>query len=538
MIEDKNTTKNKKKKPVVLMILDGWGIAPPGRGNAIYLANTPVMDKLWEEYPHAKVEACGEAVGLQKGKTSGSETAHENIGAGRIVLQDSRRITESIEDGSFFSNTALLESVKNLNKNKNSALHLVGLLSSNNSSHSRQKHLKALLEFAKKNRVKKVYLHLFTDGRDAPPKSAKQFLRKLSDTIHDIGVGEIATIGGRFYGMDRSKNWDRLMFAYNAMAFGKGATAKNAFDAVDQAYENGLTDEYITPTVIVDDRKRPVATIKDNDSVIFFHLRSDRARQFTKLFVLDSIEGVKRKKTLKNLFFVAFTNFGPDLPIRTAFATSPIKNTLPFVLGGLKQLYIAETEKFAHVTYFFNGGYANPIGSEARIVIQSKDVKSYKESPEMSSKEIGEVIVGNIKFDVYDFIVVNLANLDMVGHTGDIKAAIKAAEHVDHVVNLVVQSVLEKDGTVIIIGDHGNADEMIDVNTGEIMTNHSNNPVPLIMINNLWQGKNEVLKDVHLCDVAPTIIDLFEIKKPTEMTGQSVLSMLKNELTRNNTNKH
>lgn len=519
-------TENKKKKPVVLMILDGWGIAPPGRGNAIYLANTPVIDKLWKEFPHAKVEACGEAVGLQKNKTSGSETAHENIGAGRIVVQDSRRITESIEDGTFFNNTALLGAIKNISKNKKTALHLIGLLSSNDSSHSRQKHLKALLEFAKRNRVKNVYLHLFTDGRDAPPKSAKQFLRKLSDMIQNIGIGEIATIGGRFYGMDRSKNWDRLMLSYNAMVLGKGATAKNAFDAVDQAYDKELTDEYITPTVIVDNNKRPIATIKDNDSVIFFHLRSDRARQFTKLFVLDKIEGVKRKKTLKNLFFIAFTNFGPDLPIRTAFATSPIKNTLPFVLGGLKQLYIAETEKFAHVTYFFNGGYANPIGNEARIVIQSKDVDSYKDSPEMSSKEIGEVIVGNIKFDVYDFITVNFANLDMVGHTGDIKAAIKAAEYVDHVVNQIVQIVLEKDGTVIIIGDHGNADEMLDVNTGEIMTNHSKNPVPFIIINNQWQGENKLLENVKLCDVAPTIIDLFELKKPAEMTGCSVLNQL------------
>ncbi|TRZ78340.1 2,3-bisphosphoglycerate-independent phosphoglycerate mutase [bacterium] len=524
-------TENKKKKPVVLMILDGWGIAPPGEGNAIYLANTPVMDKLWEEFPHAKVKAYGEVVGLQENKTSGSETAHENIGAGRVVIQDSRYITESIEDGSFFNNTVLLGAIKNLNKNKNSALHLMGLLSSDDSSHSRQKHLKALLEFAKKNRVKKVYLHLFTDGRDAPPRSAKQFLRKLSDTIQEIGVGEIATIGGRFYGMDRSKNWDRLMISYNAMVLGKGATAKNAFDAVDQAYEKGVTDEYIIPTVIVDDHKHPVATIKDNDSVIFFHLRSDRARQFTKLFVLDSIEeakGVKRKKILKNLFFVAFTNFGPDLPIRTAFATSPIKNTLPFVLGGLKQLYIAETEKFAHVTYFFNGGYANPIGSEARIVIQSKDVTSYKDSPEMSSKEISEVIVGNIKFDVYDFIAGNLANLDMVGHTGDIKAAIKSAEYVDHVVDQIVQSVLEKDGTAIVVGDHGNADEMLDINTGEIMTSHSKNPVPFIIINNLWQGKNKILKDVKLCDVAPTVIDLFGLEQPIEMTGDSVL---KDELT-------
>jgi len=522
-------TGNKKKKPVVLVILDGWGIAPAGEGNAIYLADTPVMDKLWKEFPHAKVEACGEAVGLKKNETSGSETAHENIGAGRIVVQDSCRITESIEDGSFFNNTALLGAIKNLNKNKKSALHLMGLLSSNDSSHSRQKHLKALLEFAKKNRVKNVYLHLFTDGRDAPPKSAKEFLRKLSDMIQDIGVGEIATIGGRFYGMDRSKNWNRLLLSYNTMILGKGITAKNAFTAVDQAYNSGVTDEYIIPTVIVDDNKKPIATINDGDSVIFFNLRSDRARQFTKLFVLDKIEGVKRKKTLKNLFFVAFTNFGPDLPIRTAFMTLPIKNTLPFILSDLKQLYIAEMEKFAHVTYFFNGGYANPIGNEARIVIQSKDVDSYKDSPKMSSKEIGEVIFGNVKFDVYDFIAVNFANLDMVGHTGDIKAAIKAAEYVDRVVNQIVQIVLEKDGTVIIVGDHGNADEMLDVNTGEIMTNHSKNPVPFILVNNKWQGKNKLLKDIKLCDIAPTIIDLFGINKPAEMTGKSVLEQLPEE---------
>jgi len=516
-----------KRKPVVLMILDGWGIAPPSDGNAIYLANTPTIDRLWQKYPHGEVRAYGEAVGLEKEGRSGSETAHENIGAGRVVIQDSRRISESIESGSFFSNQVLLGAIEHIKKTEGSSLHLMGLLSCDDSPHSKMKHLKALLELAKKKRIKNVYLHLFTDGRDSPPKSAKRFIRELLGYIDEIGVGEIATIGGRFYGMDRSKRWERLIVAYNAMVLGKGEVAKNAFEAVDNAYKQGITDEYILPTVIVNEKGKPRAVIKDGDSVIFFHFRSDRARQFTKLFAQEKFNEIKRKKILKKLFFVAFTNFGPDLSVRTAFPSLPIKNTLPVVLGDLRQLYIAETEKFAHVTYFFNGGYADPIKGEARVIIQSDDTVNYKDNPKMSAKELTDVVVGNIKFDVYDFITLNFANLDMVGHTGCIPAAIKAAEEVDRNAARIIKAVLEKDGAAVIIGDHGNADEMLDPETKESHTCHSKNPVPVIIVGNKWEGNATIIKDAKLCDIAPTILAIFGIKKPKEMTGHNLLKQIK-----------
>lgn len=512
-----------KIKPVILIILDGCGIAPASVGNAIALADTPNFNSYWNSYPHGEAAAHGEAVGLEDSEKSGSEAAHENIGAGRVVAQDSRRISESIEDGSFFANPALIGAIENLKKTKNSALHLMGLLSSSDSPHSKPKHLKALLELARRHRVKNVYLHLFTDGRDSPPKSAKYFLEELLDYMNDLKVGKIATIGGRVYGMDRSKRWDRLIKAYDAIVLGKGETAADPFEAVDKAYKKGLSDEFVLPAIITGSKNQPVSLIKDGDSVVFFHLRSDRARQFAKLFILDRIEGAERERILKNLFFVAFTNFGPDLPVITAFPSLPIKNSLTYALKGLKQLYIAEMEKFAHVTYFFNGGYADPIAGEARIVVQSDSVLDYTDNPKMSAKEVADVIVNNIKFNVYDFITANFANLDMVGHTGSIPAAIKAAEEVDFHIGRIVKKILEKDGTAIIAGDHGNAEEMLDLQTEKTSTSHSKNPVPVILINKKWEKNPIIFKDVKLCDIAPTIIDLFNRKKPEEMTGRSLL---------------
>jgi len=517
-----------QEKPVILIILDGWGIAPKTKGNAIALAKTTHLDSFFKEYPNGKLIAHGEAVGLKKNEMSGSETAHENIGAGRIVVQDSRRISESIEDGSFFNNSVLLGAIENLNKSKKSALHLMGLLNGNDSPHSKLWHLKALLELAKRHHIENVYLHLFTDGRDSSPKGARKFLEELEEYMKKLGVGKIATIGGRFYGMDRSKRWERLLLAYDAIVAGKGETARNPLEAIEKAYKKGLTDEFILPTVIVDNKNKPIAKVKDNDSVIFFHFRSDRARHFTKLFVLEDFNEVKRKKVLNNLFFVAFTNFGPDLPVRTAFPSISIKKTLPFALKGLRQLYIAEMEKFAHVTYFFNGGYADPVANEARIVVQSDSTVNYKDNPKMSAKELADVISSNIKFNVYDFILVNFANLDMVGHTGDVLAAKKAAEEVDKRTGEIVKAILEKDGTAIIIGDHGNAEEMVDPQTGEISTSHSKNPVPVIVINNQWKNKNpKKIKDGKLCDVAPTVLDLFGREKPKLMTGKSLIKQIK-----------
>lgn len=521
--------KPNKLKSVILIILDGYGLAPASEGNAISLAHIPNLGNYWNNYPHGAIEACGEAVGLEKSETSGSETAHENIGAGRIVIQDSCRISKSIDDGSFFVNAALAGAIENLKKSKDASLHLMGLLSSSDSPHSKPKHLKALLELARRHGIKNVYLHLFTDGRDSPPKSAKKFLEELNEHMENIGVGKIATIGGRVYGMDRVKRWDRLLKAYDAMVLGKGETASNSFEAVDKAYEEGLSDEFILPTVIVDDKNQPVSLIKEGDSVIFFHLRSDRARQFTKLFTLEDFKEVKREKVLKNVFFVAFTDFGPDLPIRTAFPSMPIKNSLTVVLKGLKQLYISEIEKFAHVTYFFNGGFADPIAGEARIVLQSDSVLNYKDNPKMSAEEVADVIINNVKFNVYNFIAVNFANLDMVGHSGSIPATIKAAEEIDLQVGKVIKEILEKDGSAILVGDHGNAEEMLDLKTGKTSTSHSKNPVPVILINKKWEGNPIILKNAMLRDIAPTIIDLFGREKPEEMTGESLIKQLKNQ---------
>ncbi|MFH1175639.1 MAG: 2,3-bisphosphoglycerate-independent phosphoglycerate mutase [bacterium] len=513
----------KPKKPVALIILDGWGAASKGKGNAVALANTPNLDNFFKKFPCGEIIAHGEAVGLEKDETSGSETAHENLGAGRIVIQDSRRISESIHDLSFFSNSALLGAIENL-KNKKNSLHLMGLLSGNNSPHSKIWHLKALLELAKRHHTEKVFLHLFTDGRDSCPKSAKSFVEEIENYMKKLGTGEVATIGGRLYGMDRAKRWERLIKAYDAITLGKGEFAENALEAIEKAYKKGSADEFILPTVILKNKK-PVAKIKDGDSVIFFHFRSDRARNFTKLFVSDDIENAKRKKKLKDLFFVAFTDFGPDLSVRTAFPSLPVKNSLPFALKELRQLYIAEMEKFAHITYFFNGGYANPVANEARIVVQSDSVENYKDNPQMSAKELADVITSNIKFDVYDFIAVNFANLDMVGHTGCIAAAKKAAEEVDLQAGKIVEAILEKDGTAIIVGDHGNAEEMLDKN-GKISTCHSKNPVPVILINKKWKDKKMKMDRGLLSDIAPTIIDLFGVKQPKEMTGKSLLKLI------------
>jgi len=521
----------KSKKPYVLIILDGWGLAPRSKGNAIALANTPNVDEFWKDFPHTKLCATGKCVGLSANEMGGSEAGHLNLGAGRIVKQDSEYISEAIKDGTFFKNPVLIKALHHVKVHK-SKLHLMGLLSSKDSPHSDPTHLAALLTLAKNNDFKKVYLHLFTDGRDTLPRSALKYLKKLKTTLKKIGIGEIASICGRYWAMDRTKNWSRLHRAYEAVADGlangeggKEKIAASAEEAIKGAYEEGLKDEFILPTVIIDKNGMPLAEVNSNDSVIFFNLRSDRARQFSKLFVLDKVDSIKRRTPKpKNLFFVAMTDFGPDLPVQTAFPSRKIKNTLPWVLRNLKQLYIAETEKYAHITYFFNGGSARPIGGEDRICIASPRVSTYDQTPEMSAKEITEVVIKNIRQNLYDFIAINFANGDMVGHTGNLAAAIKAVEFVDKCVGKITDTVLRKKGVAFITADHGNADEMIDPKTGKDLTMHSKNPVPFIIVNGYKLGtKFSLKKGGVLGNVAPTILEVMGIEKPKEMKEKSLI---------------
>ncbi len=526
---------NTQKKPVILIILDGWGIAPPSKGNAITLADTPVMDKLYKDYPNTLLNATGKAVGLENNETSGSEAGHMNIGAGRIVLQDSTYISESINQGKFFHNVKFRLAVNHAKIN-NSKLHIMGLMSNNDSPHSKSDHMLALLILAKKTGVKEVYLHLFTDGRDTPPRSALKYLELAEKNIASIGIGKIATVSGRYWAMDRAKHWDRLLHAYDALANGRGLCAESAESAIKNAYNKGLTDEFIEPTIItkrtvdINNRKNiieePLARIEDNDSVIFFNLRSDRARQFTKFFTFDDIDHFDgRGRKLKNLFFVAMTDFGPDLNVQTAFPGHDIEKALPWTLRGIRQLYIAESEKYAHMTYFFNGGFANPVGGEDRIMVESPNVSSYDQKPEMSAREITKVIAESLQNNIYDFIAVNFANADMLGHTGNIGAAIRGIEIVDDCVGEIMKIINEKEGVAFVTADHGNADEMIDLKTGEILTMHSKNPVPFIIASNYKEvfKKNKLRTGGILGDIAPTILDIMEIEKPAEMAQNTLI---------------
>lgn len=509
-----------KRKPVVLIILDGWGIAPPSKGNAIHLADTPNMDKLWQKFPHTTLNATGRAVGLSENELSGSEAGHLNIGAGRIIKQDSQYISESISEGSFFRNPVLKKAF-NWVKDKKSDMHFMGLMSSRDSAHSDPDHLQALLIMAKKEKLNQVFLHIFTDGRDVPPRSAQKYLKKLQAVIKTIGLGQIATVSGRYWSMDRTKNWDRLEKAYQVIVKGRGEKAASAKEAIEQGYNEGLTDEFILPTVIIKDKK-PIAKVGDNDGIILFNLRSDRTRQFTKLFVLDKINGFKKKwSRLKNLCFTALTEVGSDLPIQIVFPSHKVEKSLPWILQDLKQLYIAETEKYAHVTYFFNGGYDKPVGGEERIIIKSPPVASYDQKPEMSAFKITETVTKSIKGDVYDFITINFANPDMLGHTGNMAAAIKGVETVDKCLGEIVKEVLTKEGTVLITADHGNVDEMIDLKNGQPLTMHTKNPVPFIVVDD--REIEKLRKDGILADIAPTILELMGRKKPKVMTGSSLI---------------
>ena len=517
-------TKN-KNLPLILIVLDGWGISKASNGNAVTQARTPVMDSLLKKYPNTLLCAHGNCVGLPDGQVGNSEAGHTNIGAGRIIDQEVVRINKSIKEGLFYKKAAFVEAVEHIEKNKGK-LHLMGLLSNGMSPHSDPSHLLALMKFAKDKKIKDVCLHLFTDGRDSHRYASLKLVEDLQKQF--TNNEKICTIMGRFYAMDRKKKWERTEMAYNALALNDAKVATDALSAITESYNRGESDEFIQPYTILENKKY-TPRISDNDSIIFFNLRSDRGRQLTKAFVQEEFEKMnpgafRRKRVLKNLRFVPMTDFGPDLGnLLVAYPSVDIQQTLPMQLADLKQLYIAETEKYAHVTYFFNGGYSGKVDSEETFMVPSPDVNSYDQTPAMSSEKLASKIVSEVKKNGYDFTVLNFAAPDMIGHTGNLQAAIKCCEEVDKCLGKVVDAYLKAGGTAIVTADHGNIEQMINQQTGEMLTEHTTSPVPFILVNN--KAKNIGLHNHGvLGDIAPTILDLLDRKQPEEMTGKSLIN--------------
>ena len=502
------------KKPLVLMILDGFGIAPK-EGNAIEAARTPNLDKLFSQNPLTQIGASGLDVGLPDGQMGNSEVGHTNIGAGRIVYQELTRITKSIQDGDFFQNEAFLSAIENVKKN-HSALHLMGLLS-DGGVHSHNTHLYGLLELAKKNDIENVYVHCFMDGRDVPPSSGKDYVAQLIEKMKEIGVGQIATVMGRYYAMDRDNRWERVEKAYAAMVYGEGEKAACGLCAMQNSYDNGVTDEFVVPTVI--DGARP---IQPNDSVIFFNFRPDRAREITRTLVDPDFTGFERRNGFFPLTYICMTPYDATMPnVDVAFKKESLDNTLGEYISklGMKQLRIAETEKYAHVTFFFNGGVEKQYEGEDRILVHSPKVATYDLQPEMSAYEVTDKMVDAVNSGKYDVIILNFANCDMVGHTGVFDAAVKAVEAVDTCVGRVIDAVLAQGGAALITADHGNADHMFDED-GTPFTAHTTNPVPLCVV-----GHPCTLREGgRLADLAPTMLQILNIPQPAEMTGKSLIA--------------
>jgi 2,3-bisphosphoglycerate-independent phosphoglycerate mutase len=533
-------------KPVVLIILDGWGIAPPGPGNAVTLAKTPNMNKYWSVYPHALLSASGESVGLPKGEKGNSETGHLNLGAGRIVFQDLPRINLSIADGSFFENSAFKISIEHVKKSQ-SNFHLLGLIGAGG-VHSSIEHLFALLHLLKDNQVPNVYLHLFTDGRDSPPTSALVYLDQVETKMKNLSVGKIATLCGRYFAMDRDYHWDRTQKAYELLTQGIGKESPSLQAAISESYTQGKTDEFLEPTIL--DKN---GLVSDNDSIIFFNFRIDRPRQLTKAFIMPNFEALsferatfdpyaerygikqyqapqtkttfKRTKVLKNLCFVTMVEYEKGLPVQIAFPPETVSLPLGRILSerGLRQFHLAETEKERFVTYYFNGQREAPFAGEDRIEIPSPDVPTYDKKPEMAAYEVTEEVVKRIQINLYDFIIVNFANPDMVGHTGVLEAGIKACEVVDECLAKIVSVVNAAGGVSVITADHGNVEEMINLQTGKVDTEHSVNPVPFIIIGSPEDSSGKTLPRGVLADVTPTILGLMGIEKPAVITGRNLL---------------
>ncbi len=499
--------------PAILIILDGWGLNPRKEGNAVALANTPVMDYLMTHYPWTTLRAHGEAVGLPEGVMGNSEVGHLNLGAGRIVYQDVTRISKAIKEGSFFENPVLL---KAMHQAQNSRLHLLGLIS-NGRVHSSMDHIYGLLQMAKKHGLKNVFIHGFTDGRDTPPKSALKYIQEVENYFGQIGIGQFATISGRYYAMDRDTRWERTKLAYDAMVLGKGFQATSAIEAVKKAYERGETDEFIKPTVIAKE-----GNIKNKDVVIVFNFRADRVRQITRALTQRDFSFFERSIWPRLGYFVCMTEYDRNFNLPVAFPPENLKNILGEVISNLgwPQLRIAETEKYAHVTYFFNGGKEDPFPLEDRCLVPSpREVPTYDLKPEMSAPKITEELLKRLKTGKYRFIVLNFANGDMVGHTGVLEAAIKACETVDACLGKIITAIRTLGGIGFVTADHGNAEQMIDYETGEPHTAHTLNPVPFIYVRN---GAKAKLRPGILGDVAPTILTALQVPIPKEMTGKSL----------------
>lgn len=523
-----------RQKPVVLIILDGWGVSSPSKSNAISLSKTPNYNNLVKNYPAMTLQASGESVGLSWGEIGNSEVGHLNIGSGKLVYQNLPKIDKEITTGSFFANEKLLEAINHAKKNKK-ALHIMGLFT-NGGVHASINHFYALIEMCKNEKIKDVYVHAFLDGRDMPYNSGIDLITKAQEKFKENKVGKIATISGRYYAMDRDNHWERIELTYKAMVNGESAEKfEDPIKAVQASYDKKVYDEEFVPTVIVENGK-PVATIEEGDSIIFFNFRSDRARQITKTFVLPGLEKFKMKY-INNLYFVTMTEYEKDLPVEIAFPPDLIVEPLAKVLSDakLKQLHIAETEKYAHVTFFFNGGKEEAYPGEDRILIPSPRVPSYDKKPEMSAKEITKKLVEIIMKDEYDFIVVNFANADMVAHTGDLKATIKACEITDDCLKQIVEVILGKNGVAFITSDHGNAEELMNLQSGKIDKEHSTYPVPFIVVGRQWEGKTAGLPESPnsdlslvqpsglLSDVAPTILKVMNLEKSKDMTGESLI---------------
>ena len=504
------------KKPVILMILDGFGVGLEAekRGDAIKAAKKPNIDKLFAENPVTKIGASGLDVGLPDGQMGNSEVGHTNIGAGRIVYQELTRITKSIEDGEFFENEDLLKAVDNAAQ-EGKALHIMGLLS-NGGVHSHNTHMYAIVELAKKKGVKNVYVHAFLDGRDVPPTSGKDFVEECANKLKEIGLGKIATVMGRYYAMDRDNRWDRVEKAYSAMVYGEGNKACCPVKAVEESYANDVTDEFVVPTVCEEN-----ATVKPGDSIVFFNFRPDRAREITRTFVDPEFKGFERKNGFFPLTYVCMTQYDASMPnVEVAFKPQSLKNTIGEYISnkGMTQLRIAETEKYAHVTFFFNGGVEQPYEGEDRILVKSPAVATYDLQPEMSAYEVTDKLVAAIKTGKYDMIILNYANCDMVGHTGVFEAAVKAVEAVDECVGKVVTAIREMDGVALITADHGNADKMIDTD-GSPFTAHTTNLVPFCVVG----YPCELREGGRLADIAPTMLKIMGLPQPAEMTGESII---------------
>ncbi len=505
----------------LLLVLDGYGETGNTTGNAILKANTKNIDYLKENYLYELGQASGLNVGLPDGQMGNSEVGHLNLGAGRIVYQELTRITKSINEGDFFENKTLLDGIKNC-KEKNSALHIFGLLS-DGGVHSHIEHLYGVLELAKRNNVEKVYVHAFLDGRDTPPSSAKGYITDLENKMKEVGIGEIATLSGRYYAMDRDNRWERVEEAYNAIALAEGKTFKTAEQCIIESYNDKVYDEFVKPTIILNDREEGVK-VTDDDTVVFFNFRPDRAREITRTFCDENFESFERKNGFVNPKFICFTQYDATiLNKEVVFHAEKLVNTLGEYLSklGKKQLRIAETEKYAHVTFFFNGGVEEPYENEDRELIKSPDVATYDMQPEMSVNEVTEKLVEKINSKEYDLIIANFANPDMVGHTGDFDATVKAVEAVDEAVKKVYDAVKNTDSQMFICADHGNADKLVDYDTNEAFTAHTTNPVPFILVN--AKGVSKLKKDGKLSDVAPTLLELMGIEVPAEMTGQSLV---------------